>query len=118
MKNYFKNVEEHEICAIQFMCKAIELKKLHIVCTNANYKMLVSDGNYTYDYTYNLCRFGFAKVSRKSKHLAMLHKYCPYQDVAQSLSAFLNTAVELGYYVRTTKEKFDGGQDFQFIWML
>lgn len=117
MKKYFKNIEEHEIFSVREMCKAIEGKSVFVVCTENKWKMLVSNGKYTYDYTFNLCRWGFARKAKNSDFLACLHKYCPNQDISSTLSRFLNTAVDEGLYERTTTEKFDGGCSFQTIWM-
>lgn len=118
MKKYFNNIEENEKSIIKTMCEAIESKKLHIVCNTNKFKMLVTASNgYTYDYTYNLCRWGFAKKSRSSDWLAVLHPYCPNQGISNALSNFINIAVEMGLYTRKTTEIFNGGCDFQIIWL-
>lgn len=118
MKNYFMNVEEHEKTQIANVAKLIENKQLFIVASGAKYKILSRENNsYTYDYTYNFIKWGFARKARNRDFFAQVHKYCPLQDFSTTLANFLNIAVELGYYARTTQEKFDGGQDFQVIWM-
>lgn len=117
MKKYFNNINESDLYSIREMCKAIESKKVFIVCTDSKFKMLVSGANYTYDYTYNLCRFGFAQNSLASDNLAKLNKYTPHQSISYILCDFLNTAVEMGLYERTTDEVFHSGLDFQMIWM-
>lgn len=118
MEKYFKNLEDCEVSTVVTMCEAIELKRLHIVCAGRKFKFLVTGENgYTYDYTYNLCRWGFAKKSRANNCVAMLHPYCPGQGISSALSHFLNTAVEMGLYTRKTYEEFNGGQDFQMIWL-
>ena len=115
---YFKDLNEYEKATITTMCEAIESKKLHIVCTTNKYKMLVTASNgYTYDYTYNLCRWGFARKSRNNDQLAILHPYTPCQYISTVLSNFLNRAVEMGFYTRKTTEVFNGGCDFQIIWL-
>lgn len=119
MNASFLHPSECERQSIVSMCEAIEAKALHIVCTNNHFKFLVTGASgYTFDYTFNLCRWGFARKARNNDHLAMLHKYTPYQGVSCCLSAFLNKAVELGYYKRTTEEEFNGGVDFQMIWLV
>ena len=117
MKKYFNNVEEYEKSSIVAMCEAIESKQLHIVCTTNKFKMLVTRSRYTYDYTYNLCRWGFARKSRNNDRLAMLHPYTHCQYVSTVLSNFLNRAVEMGFYTRKTTEIFNGGCEFQIVWM-
>ena len=118
MKKYFANLESYELSSVTAMCEAIESKRLHIVCAGNKFKFLVTGENgYTYDYTFNLCRWGFARKARNNSHLAMLHPYCPNQGIASSLSHFLNTAVEEGVYIRKTNEVFNGGCEFQTIWI-
>lgn len=118
MKNYFKNVEEHEKTQIANIAKLIESKQIFIIASGARYKILSRENSsYTYDYTYNFIKWGFTRKARNTEFFAQLHKYCPSQDISSTLANFLNTAVEMGLYTRTTEEQFDGGQDFQTIWM-
>lgn len=118
MKKYFNNIEEHEKTQIANICKLVESKQIFIVASGAKYKILSRENEaYTYDYTYNLIKWGFARKARNTDFFAQVHKYCPYQDFASTLAHFFNTAVELGFYTRTTEKKFDGGQDFQVIWI-
>ena len=114
---HFTNLEEYEKEIICEMCKAIESKKALIIAAGSRWKFLVSGANYTYDYTFNLIRWGFARKARGTDFHAQLHKYCPNQDISGTLANFLNTAVEMGLYTRTNSVKFNGGQDFQTIWM-
>jgi hypothetical protein len=94
MKNYFNNIEEHEKTQIANICKLVESKKLFIVASGAKYKILSRENeSYTYDYTYNLIKWGFARKARNTDFFAQLHKYCPYQDFSATLAHFLNTAV-------------------------
>jgi hypothetical protein len=116
-RNYFNNVEQYEITVISEMCKAIETRKALIIAGGKRWKMLVSGENYTYDYTYNLIRWGFARKARNTDHHAQLHPYCPNQYISGCLAHFLNTAVEMGFYTRTTEQVFNGGSEFQTIWM-
>ena len=114
---HFTNLEEYEKGIICEMCKAIESRKALIIAAGSRWKVLVPGENYTYDYTYNLIRWGFARKARNTDHHAQLHKYCPHQDISGTLAMFLNTAVELGLYIRTTSTEFNGGQEFQTIYM-
>lgn len=114
----FKDVSEDDKRIISNMCSLIEKQHVFVVASGKRWKLLSRESeNYTYDYTYNLVRFGFAKKAKGTDFAAQLHKYCPNQDISGSLSYFLNCAVDSGLYVRETNKKFDGGTDFQVIWM-
>lgn len=118
MKSYFKNLEEHEKTQVANVAKLIENKQIFIVASGAKYKILSRENSaYTYDYTYNFIKWGFARKVRNSDFFAQVHKYCPSQNISATLANFLNTAVAMGFYTRTTKERFDGGTDFQIFWM-
>lgn len=121
MKKYFNEIGDFEKGIIETMCEAIESRRVFVVASNKRWKMLChSEGNavhYVYDYTYNLIRWGFAKKARNTDFHAALHPYCPNQDISGTLSNFLNTAVEMGFYTRTTDKVFNGGTEFQTIWM-
>lgn len=115
---YFKDIKEEDKLIIKGMCEIIEKGTCFIVANEKRWKFLSRESNmYTYDYTYNLCRFGFARKARNSDFHAALHRYCPNQDISSTLANFLNTAVSMGLYERTTTKKFDGGTDYQIIWM-
>lgn len=115
----FNNLNEYEIYSVCEMCEAIERKRVVLVCSNKRWKMIVPSDTtgYPYDYTYNLCRWGFATKARGSEHHARLHPYCPNQDMSATLARFINTAVEMGYYVRQTTHTINGGNDYNTIWM-
>lgn len=118
MSKIFKNLNEGDVNIIQFICKLIEEDKIYFVANNKRYKILSRESErYTYDYTYNFCRWGFAKKARNTDFHAALHPYCPNQDMAATMARFINTAVEEGLYERTTDKKFDGGNNIQVIWM-
>ena len=119
MKKYFANLDEADRCIIESMCKAIESQRCFIISTEKRWKFMVpaEDGSYVYDYTYNLIRFGFTRKARNNDFQASQHSYCPHQYTSGVLSNFLNPAVDMGLYERTTERKFDGGTDFQMIWM-
>lgn len=117
-KKYFKGIEDHEKCVIPQMCQAIESRSIVFISTDKRFKVMSAGENgYMYDWTYNLCRWGFARESRNSHFHAQQHAYCPHQHMSGVIAHFINTAVEMGLYERTTNERFDGGQDFQTIWM-
>ena len=115
----FNKLEDHELYSVVEMCKAIENKRVVLVCSDKRWKMIVPscESGYPYDYTYNLMRWGFATKARNSDHHARLHPYCPNQDMSATLARFINTAVEMGYYVRQTTKAINGGDDYNTIWM-
>ena len=117
-KKYFKGIEDYEKSIIPQMCQAIESRSIVFISTDKRFKVMSAGENgYLYDWTYNLCRWGFARKSRNSDFHAQQHPYCPHQHMSGIVAHFLNEAVEQGFYERTTNERFDGGQDFQTIWM-
>lgn len=117
-QGYFKNITEDDKYIINNMCKQIEGDKIFCVCTGKRFKILSRESSqYTYDYTYNFIRFGFATKARNTDFHAKQHPYCPNQYMAQIIANFINTAVELGYYTRTTDKGFNGGNQVQTIWM-
>ena len=117
-KKYFKGIEDHEKSIVSGICKDIESRKIVFICTDKRFKIMSAGENgYLYDWTYNFCRWGFARKSRNSDFHATQHAYCPYQHMSGVVANFLNEAVEQGIYERTTNERFDGGQNFQTIWM-
>lgn len=120
MRKYLKISEDYELETIKSMCSAIESKKCFIIaCDKTNdWKMIVAgDNGYPYDYTYNLIRWGYAKQKRGCHTIAKLHPYCPNQGISSALSRFLNDCVDAGYYKRTTNQTFNGGTDFNTIWI-
>lgn len=117
-KEDFTKVDECDLINIRSMCKAIEARTCFVIASNKRWKMIVAgDNKYPYDYTWNLIRWGFARKARGTDFYAQLHPYCPNQGISTSLSCFLNKAVEMGYYERTTNQVFNGGTDFNTIWM-
>lgn len=114
---YFRNITEDDRFIIADMCKSIEDDKIFFVSTDKKFKMLVRGNTYTYDYTYNLIRYGFATKARGTDFHAKQHAYCPNQYTAQVQANFINTAVEMGFYTRQTNREFNGGNNVQIIWM-
>lgn len=119
MNNKFNNVEADELYAIEIMCKAIEDKRVILVCTDKHWKMIVPSemNGYPYDYTRFLYEWGFAEKARNKHFLARLNPYTPNLYMSKTLANFLNKSVENGYYKRTNEVIFNGGQDFTTIWM-
>lgn len=114
---YFRNITEDDRFIISDMCKSIEDDKIFFVSTDKKFKMLERGNTYTFDYTYNLIRFGFAAKARGTDFHARQHPYCPNQYTAQVQANFINTAVEMGLYTRQTSKEFNGGNNVQIIWM-
>jgi hypothetical protein len=114
---YFKNITEEDKFIISEMCRSIENDNAFFVSTDKKFKMLVRGNSYTYDYTYNLIRFGFATKARGAEFHAKQHSSCPNQYTAQVQANFINTAVEMGLYTRQTSKEFNGGNNVQIIWM-
>lgn len=116
-KKYFKDLDDCEKCIIVQMCEDIENRDIVFISTDKRFKVMGKNRSFMSDWTYNLCRWGFARKSRNSDFHAQQHPYCPHQHMSGVIAHFINTAVEMGLYERKTNERFDGGQDFQTIWM-
>ena len=115
---YFSGIEEHDRLIIAGICADIEAGRITIISTDRKFKLVSPGANdYLYDWTYIFIRFGFAKKSRLSEFHAQQHQYCPNQHVSAIIANFLNTAVEMGLYERTTETRFDGGQNINIIWL-
>ena len=115
---YFSGIEEHDRAIIAGICSDIENGRITIISTDRKFKIVSPGANgYLYDWTYNFIRFGFAKKSRSSEFHAQQHAYCPNQHTSAILANFINTAVEMGLYKRTTAQRFDGGQNINIIWL-
>lgn len=115
---YFSGVEAHEIRIISDICADIEAGRITVFSTDRRFKIMSPGANgYMYDWTYNFCRWGFAKCARNTQFHAAQHTYCPNQHISAILANFINTAVEMGYYTRTTSRRFDGGQNVQIVWL-
>lgn len=116
--SYFKNISEIDKFIINNICRQIENDGIFCVSTDKKFKLLGRESSlYTYDYTYNFIRFGFATKARNTDFHAKQHPYCPNHYIAQIIANFINKAVEMGYYVRTTEKVFNGGNEPQIIWM-
>ena len=114
----FKNITEDDKYIIQNICKCIEEEQLFFISTNNKLKIMSRENpQYTYDYTHNFIRFGFARKVRGTDFMAKQHLFCPNQHCAQLLASFINNAVELGLYKRKTLKNFNGGNNIQIIWM-
>lgn len=115
---YFSNLEDCDRVIIADICKDIENGRITIISTDRKFKIVSPGANgYLYDWTYNFIRFGFAKKSKSSDFHAQQHAYCPNQHTSAIVANFINTAVEMGIYERTTAQRFDGGQNINIIWM-
>lgn len=115
---YFSNLEDCDRAIIADICKDIETGRITIISTDRKFKIVSPGANgYLYDWTYNFIRFGFARKSRTSDFYAQQHAYCPNQHTSAIVANFINTAVEMGIYERTTAQRFDGGQNINIIWM-
>ena len=115
---YFSGVEASDLSIIAGICSDIENGRITVISTDRKFKILSpGTSGYLFDWTYNFIRFGFAKGSRSSKFHAQQHPYSPNQYTSAILANFLNTAVEMGLYERTTAKRFDGGQNIDIIWM-
>ena len=115
---YFSPVQDYEISIISDICADIENGRITIISTDRKFKIVSPGANgYLYDWTYNFCRWGFAKKSRNSEFHAQQHAYCPNQHTSAIIANFINTAVEMGYYQMQTGRTFDGGQNINIIWM-
>ena len=115
---YFSGIEDHDRAIIAGICSDIENGRITIISTDRKFKIVSPGSNgYLYDWTYNFIRFGFAKKSRSSEFHAQQHTYCPHQHTSAILANFINTAVEMGIYERTTDQRFDGGQNINIIWL-
>ena len=117
-KTYFAGIEDHDRVIISGICQDIEAGRITIISTDKKFKIVSPGENgYLYDWTYNFIRFGFARKSRSSDFHAQQHAYCPNQHTSAIVANFINTAVEMGLYERTTAQRFDGGQNINIIWM-
>ena len=117
-RKYFSVIEDSDRANIANICSDIENGRITIISTARKFKIVSPGENgYLYDWTYNFIRFGFARVSRSDRFCAHQHPYCPNQHASAILSNFINTAVEMGLYERTTARCFDGGQNINIIWL-
>ena len=115
---YFSGIEDHDHAIIAGICSDIENGRITVISTDRKFKIVSPGANgYLYDWTYNFIRFGFARVSRSDRFCAQQHSYCPNQHTSAIIANFINTAVEMGLYERTTAQRFDGGQNINIIWL-
>ena len=115
---YFSNIEDCDRVIIAGICSDIENGRIFVISTDRKFKVVSPGENgYLYDWTYNFIRFGFVRKSRSSAFHAQQHSYCPNQHTSAIIANFINTAVDMGLYTRTTGQRFDGGQNINIIWM-
>ena len=117
-----KFLEEQGILeVVKELCNKIENNRVFIVASEKSnsWRLMCADNEYAYPYgyTYNLIRCGCAKAKRGSDQtIARLHPYFPNNDISNSLKQFVEMAVELGYYERTTDEDL-GARTYNTIWI-
>ena len=115
---YFSGISDSDRENIANICSDIENGRISIISTDRKFKIVSPGANgYLFDWTYNFIRFGFARVSRSDRFCAQQHSSCPNQYTSSIISNFINTAVEMDLYKRTTARRFDGGQNLNIIWM-
>ena len=72
-KKYFKDLDDCEKCIIVQMCEDIENRDIVFISTDKRFKVMGKNRSFMSDWTYNLCRWGFARKSRNSDFHAQQH---------------------------------------------